>query len=153
MTSSVDQNLGHPSSQSSDGNNPIHKNCTCRDCMREFSSLSNPSAHRELHHKKPRKFFNWEREYQEFSASYMHYLTHGLIHECKVCGRKFSYPYLLRRHEKYHKGVFRCTGCKSSLVFADSHSLIEHRETVHNKEKIFNNLYQSEYNNKCDHST
>ncbi|CAH8589396.1 unnamed protein product [Schistosoma turkestanicum] len=114
-------------------NEPQTQRYSCPDCGKNYATSSNLSRHKQTHRsldsQSARKCPQCGKAYVSMPALSMHLLTHDLKHQCDICGKAFSRPWLLQGHRRAHTGEkpYGCAHC--GRAFADRSNLRAHMQT------------------------
>ncbi|CAI2735618.1 unnamed protein product [Schistosoma spindalis] len=106
---------------------------SCPDCGKNYATSSNLSRHKQTHRsldsQSAKRCPQCGKAYVSMPALSMHLLTHDLKHQCDICGKAFSRPWLLQGHRRAHTGEkpYGCAHC--GRAFADRSNLRAHMQT------------------------
>jgi uncharacterized Zn-finger protein len=108
---------------------PSNSRYQCDGCSKSYSTFGGLSKHKQFHCiaqiKKQFQCKFCDKTYNSLGALKMHIRTHTLPCKCKICGKAFSRPWLLRTHTG--EKPFQCEVC--CRAFADRSNLRAHMQT------------------------
>ncbi|CAH1791494.1 unnamed protein product [Owenia fusiformis] len=110
------------------------KNFQCDICGMKLKSRSTKQQHLKTHQSLNFVCSLCGQEFKTRKSLIFHELRHNDIrlHVCDECGKSFTHPHLLKRHQSYHNKQFKCQTCGKK--FGLRHNLKVH-EYTHTGEK------------------